>query len=78
MFTDAHLMFVCVCENRSTLHMFTKIGLSRETLWMNRDFMKFIRESYGHSFIKSLQDFIEDKEKVQSLNLNNSSQLKTF
>ena len=32
------------------------------TLRMNRDFMQFMRESYGHLSLKNLQDFVEGKE----------------
>ena len=40
-------------------------------LWMNREFMKFMRECYVHLSLKNLQDFIEEKEEEQSIDLSN-------
>lgn len=40
------------------------------TLRMNRDFIKCMRESHSHFSLISLEDFIEDKEEVENLNLN--------
>ena len=33
-----------------------------ETLRMIRDFMKFMREPFGHLLLRNLEDFTEDKE----------------
>ena len=36
----------------------------------NRRFMKFTRESHDHLSLRELEDFVEDKEEAESLNLN--------
>ena len=41
------------------------------TLRMNMDFTQVMRECCGHLLLKSLKDFIEDKDESQSTNLNN-------
>ena len=46
-----------------------KIGMLTNIV-MNRNFIKFMRESYVHLSLINLEDFIENKEEVKSLNLN--------
>ena len=48
------------------------------TLRMSRYFMQLMRESYSHLSLKNFQDFVEDQEELESLNINNSLQIKTF
>ena len=40
------------------------------TLRMNRDFTTFMRYSHAHLPLMNFEDFIEDKEESQSLNIN--------
>ena len=42
------------------------------TLWMNRDFMQLIIESYGNLSLKKFQEFAEDKREIEIINLSNN------
>ena len=39
-------------------------------LRISKDFMKFMRESHSHLSLRNSEDFVEDKEEAESLNLN--------
>ena len=40
--------------------------------------MQFLREYCGRLFLKNSQDFAEDKEEVEIMNINDSLWLKSF
>ena len=55
----------------NTLLNYDKVDMLKN-MWMNIYFMIFMIDLHGNLLLKNLEYFIEDKEEVQSLNINAS------